>query len=461
MRGFIRAAVLLLSTALPALALAQTQIEWSRQSPGSIGNPQVCPGVCNTVENRAMAVGADGSLFVAGHRSNSVNRDFMIAKFSPQGTPLWTQTYDTAASSHDHAYAIAVDSQGDAIVTGSSPVPGTNGDYLTIKYSGLDGSQLWLRRYTGVSNGFDGAVAIAVDAADDVVVTGRSSSNQIGFDYATIKYRGTDGEPLWTSRYNRVANGNDEANALAIDAMGDVFVTGVSGSGQFAGYATVKYDGSDGTQLWSATYAGPPNVQAGDAAHAIAVDSDGNAVVTGRSFGIYDDYATLKYDGATGQALWTARYNGSANHEDVPYALAIDDAGDVYVTGSSRGVGLSPDAATIKYAKATGAMLWEARYVGAAGRSEHGVALALDGLGRIAVAGNAQDAGGVFRPIVIGYSTSTGAEDWIVSPINFPAGEERAFSVKAAGDGGLYVGTFEKATLSQFSVNRIGVLTED
>lgn len=460
MKRLIFSAMLLFSAA-PAIAFAQPQVEWSRQAAGSIGHPQMCPGVCYTVENHATAVDADGSLFVVGHRSNGVNRDFLIMKFDPQGTLLWTQTYDTLDSSHDHAYAVAVDSNGDPIVTGSSPVRGTNGDYLTIKYSGLDGSQLWLRRYTGVSTGFDGAVAIAVDAADDVVVTGRSSGTQIGYDYATIKYRGTDGEPLWTSRYNRLTNGNDEANALAIDAMGDVFVTGVSGSGQFAEYATVKYDGSNGALLWSATYAGPPNVQQGDAAHAIAIDGDGNAVVTGRSFGIYDDYATLKYDGATGQALWTARYNGTANYEDVPYALAIDAVDDVYVTGLSRGTGSSPDAVTIKYAKTTGAMLWEARYIGATGRSERGVALSLGGSGHVAIAADAQDAGGIYRPIVIGYSASTGSQDWVVSPVNFPSGEERIFSVNAANDDGFFVGTFETATRSQFSVNRIGAASGD
>ena len=69
-----------------------------------------------------------------------------------------------------------------------------------------------------------------------------------------------------------------------------------------------------------------------------AVDTTGNAYVTGYSVGFYtsDDYATVKYD-ANGKQLWAVRYNGSGNGIDRPYALVVDTAGNVYVTGESYG----------------------------------------------------------------------------------------------------------------------------
>ena len=51
------------------------------------------------------------------------------------------------------------------------------------------------------------------------------------------------------------------------------------------------------------------------------------------------DYATIKYDGTTGAQLWVARYNGPANRDDYSWALALDADGNVFVIGAVDGAG--------------------------------------------------------------------------------------------------------------------------
>lgn len=106
-----------------------------------------------------------------------------------------------------------------------------------------------------------------------------------------------------------------------------------------------------GTQLWAARYNGPGN--GSDVAHAIALDAVGDVYVTGESdrrAGSYD-YATVKYEGGTGAELCVARYNGQVNSFDSAWAVALDGMGNVYVTGSSIGVGTGEDYATVKYSQ--------------------------------------------------------------------------------------------------------------
>src|SRR5205823_11556825 len=129
----------------------------------------------------------------------------------------------------------------------------------------------------------------------------------------------------------------DQPTALAVDGRGNVFVTGYSiGTNGFYDYATIAYSGT-GVALWTNRYNGPANNN--DYARAVAVDAAGNVYVTGSS-GDSDflaDYATIKYSGA-GVPLWTNRYNGPANGRDIPsgkQSLAVGPAESIYVTGSS------------------------------------------------------------------------------------------------------------------------------
>ena len=150
------------------------------------------------------------------------------------------------------------------------------------------------------------------------------------------------------------------AHALAVDALGNVYITGVENGGvpgSERDIATVKYN-SSGDQLWVRSYNGPGDGR--DEANSAAVDALGNVYVTGFSYGIGTerDYVTVKYN-ADGVEQWVERYTGPdvdgdpgpEDKIDFALSMAVDASGNVYVTGTSDGAGTHSDYATIKYAQ--------------------------------------------------------------------------------------------------------------
>jgi hypothetical protein len=124
------------------------------------------------------------------------------------------------------------------------------------------------------------------------------------------------------------------------------------------------------------------------------IDDAGNVYVTGESKGTRSDqdtdYATVKYD-SSGIEQWVQRYNGSANHVDHADRLVVDIAGNAYVSGHLIGMGGPNDSgyATVKYDKA-GSELWAVLYEG-----EGSIAgMAIDDEGNVYAVGSGSGADG-------------------------------------------------------------------
>ena len=255
--------------------------------------------------------------------------------------------------------------------TGNVYVTGAAG---TTKFD-ANGNSLW--------NITNGGVALALDAAYNVYLTGSSPGTNRFTDYLTTKL-GPNGQLLWSVRYNGPGDRDDKPVGIAVDSAGHVYVTGSSTSTNYhlicpgivpcqtnydTDFATVKYD-ANGNQLWVAYYDGPD--KRSDFPAKMAMDAAGNVYVTGISYPsncffsgalCESAMATVKYD-LNGNQLWVARYNGPDDadwDDDEASDLAVDSAGNVHVTGYSVAPGAGYDYLTVKY-DPNGKPLWIDRY---------------------------------------------------------------------------------------------------
>jgi len=357
-------------------------------------------------EGRAIAVDASGNVYVTGASINaSLEYDYVTIKYNSAGQEQWVVRYDAHGTYGDYAVGIALDASGNVYVTGTSDDGDGISDYATIKYDPA-GQQQWVVRYSGPANGGGGATAMALDTSGNIYVTG-TTSNGNDSDYATIKYNSA-GQQQWVALYDGPAGG-EIAHAIALDGSGNVYVTGASqGVGTDLDYATVKYN-SAGQEQWARRYVGPSDH---DEALSVAIDKQGNVFVTGFSYssGTSYDYATVKYNSA-GQEQWVARYNGPANDTDYGNAIAVDDSGNAYVTGTSIGTVGYYDYATIKYSP-NGQRQWVARYNGPGSDSDEANAIVLDSSGNVYVTGFSSESGFDFDYATIKYVQGS------TSPIN-------------------------------------------
>jgi hypothetical protein len=347
----------------------------------------------------------------------------------------------------DYGYRIALDAAGNAYVTGSTNSAGwatagayntaLNGSFGDVFVAKLDptGSALLYATYLGGSDSQAG-LGIAVDAAGNAYVTGRTTSAgwatagaydttcDGGWDAFVAKLSPTGSSLLYATYLG--GSDYDEGYGIALDAAGNAYVTGFTSS---SGWATAgAYDSTfnggtwdvfvaklspAGSSLLYATYLGGSGLDVG---LGIAMDAAGNAYLTGQTSsagwateGAYDtiyngdwDAFVAKLDPA-GSSLLYATYLGGSD-DDRGVGIAVDAAGDAYVTGETSSVGWATagaynstfnggacDAFVAKLSS-TGSSLLYATYLGGSD-DDHGVGIAVDAAGNAYVTGYTYSSG--------------------------------------------------------------------
>lgn len=322
-----------------------------------------------------VAVDGSGSVFLTGQAGSATFPttggfdatrggyfDAFVTKVSGSGTLLWS-TY-LGGSSSDRGSGIAVDAAGNVFAAGdtdSTDFPSTSGfdttpggasDAFLTKLSGA-GTLLWSSYVGGAAD--DLVSQIAVDAAGNAFVAGLTSSANFptsgGFDAtlggsvdAFVAKVSGGGALLWSSYLGGAAR--DEAWDIAVDASGNAFVTGLTESNDFptSGGFDVTLGGKidafvtklsgAGAIIWSSYWGGG----ADDHGAGIAVDGNGNAILTGYTWSTSADptHGVFVAKVSGGTSFWSTYLGGG-----FAYDVAVDAAGDAFVTGNTNAPGFA------------------------------------------------------------------------------------------------------------------------
>jgi len=433
--------------------------------------------------------------------------------------PVLTYSTFLGGSYYDSGAGIAVDGLGDAYITGqagSADFPVTKGAFQTVN-KGIDGgtnafvtklnptgTALVYSTYLGGSGG-DGGSGIAVDAMGDAYVTGgacstdfpttkgafqtvnKAAGNQ-GCDGFVSKVDPTGSALVYSTYLGGSGNGpynGDFGSGIAVDGLGDAYVTGSAGSTNFpvtAGAFQTANKGTigpnafvtkfnpTGTALIYSTYLGGKERDHGNG---IAVDGSGDAYVTGVASSF--DFPTTKgayqklnkctavptatafvtmFNPAGTAPVYSTYLGGSGG--DKGYGVAIDGLGNAYVTGLTN----STDFPTTKGAfqtvnngatnqfsvgfvtklNPTGTALVYSTYLGGSAPQfalgDWGAGIAVDGSGDAFVTGQADSVDfptteGAFQSVNKGTDGGTNA---FVTRLN-PSGTALAYSTYLGGSG--------------------------
>lgn len=236
--------------------------------------------------------------------------DIFLVKFDADGNHLWSKS--SGYSGVKTATGVAVDGAGNVLLTGyfggsvdfggpSGPLTSAGGVDIFLAKFDPAGNRLWSRQFGDAND--QGAQSVAVDGVGNVFLTGRFRGSVDfgggpligGNAYHNIYLAKFDsaGNHIWSKRFGD-ANHNQEAQSVAVDAGGSVFVTGYfDGSMDFGDGQLTSADGFDiflakfgptGNHLWSKRF--------GDSdykyAWSVAVDGTGNVLLTGYYTGSVD-----------------------------------------------------------------------------------------------------------------------------------------------------------------------------
>jgi len=327
----------------------------------------------------------------------------------------------------------------------------------------------WAKSGHGASH--DQGNSIAIDASGNSYVAGYFCSLSITFGSTTLINSGNTGnfgdvflvkyDPSGNVLWARSAGGsyNDEAMGLAIDASGNIYITGhfINQTITFGAFTLTnsgaidlfiaKYD-SNGNVLWAKSAAGATF----DYAYSAAIDASGNCLITGYfdspsiTFGSFTlnqagggDLFLAKYD-PSGNVLWAKSAGGS--YRDVANSVCTDASGNSYITGDFQSAtitfssgtlnnttnsGTYSDALTVKY-DSSGNVLWAKSMGGVL--NDYGNSISVDAMGNSYIAGDFQSG-----TIVFGTSTLTnmGSSDLFLAKYDGTGN-----TVWAKSSGGIY-----------------------
>ncbi len=376
-------------------------------------------GGSGTDYGHSIAIDSSGNIYVSGRTnstdfpiasplqaSNAGDFDAFVTKINPSGSAVIYSTYLGGSGKESGCGGIAIDSSGNAYIAGytySDDFPTTASAFQGSRAGDRDGyvtkidasgSALVYSTYLGGS-GFDWPCgwSIVIDSSRNAYVVGVTGSTD--FPTTASAFQGSYAGGTWdvfvtkinpsgsALVYSTYIGGSDKDAgwSIAVDSSGNAYIAGYSYSGDFPTTASalqgshaggggkdvivVKINAS-GSDLLYSTYLGGSGTD--DYGHGIAVDSSGNAYVTGKTNSTdFPTASPLQASNAGGRDVFVTKINpsGSAllystylggNDNDFGMGIITDSSGNAYLTGKTK----STDFPTASALQASNAGGWDA-----------------------------------------------------------------------------------------------------
>lgn len=348
----------------------------------SLGVKEINVDTLNNELTAALAIDFNGNALVAGASTVDGIGYALLSKFNSAVAVQWTRSYQSESTDLDYHITVLADKNGNTYTIGNQR---TVLDKIFIDKRSNDGALLWrANKYSKAAGQGAFVTAATLDDAGNVYICG-SDYDANGNSQLMVCMYNPSGTQVWSSGYHASNGFNlNQANAIAVDKLGNVYITGVGykNAAQGQNCYTLKYN-SSGVQQWVGLYNGS---NFNDAGIAIDVDTASNVFVAATTVDASNttNWVTIKYNSA-GVQQW-AQQTGVTAANDVPGDIKADRLGGCYVTGQTIGNPSGGGFTTKKY-NSNGAVAWTKILKSCYPPNDFGKELEMDSIGNIYVTG--------------------------------------------------------------------------
>ena len=310
----------------------------------------------NIYEFATIILDSVGNVIISGRAPLDTNRSaslVYLAKYAASnGAILWEKRIASSSPRSTGLSGLTLDQSGDVVVSGSIDYVLGGSDLYAAKYSATDGALLWERTYTSSGRYFDFTHALALDSAGDVIVTG-TLKNVVAPERYTAKYAAVDGRLLWEER---LTNGTP-FRLLQTDRRGDLIAVGTRNRYEHL----AKFDADTGALLWERSdtngiVSTGPFLKVDSKGNIFTASLRIIPLTPPFSFKVT---VVQKYSN-NGALLWEQQYWRDSEERPSLTQMALDPMENLLLVGAlSDWSGFQKDTFMVRFGAADGAMLWQ------------------------------------------------------------------------------------------------------
>jgi len=269
------------------------------------------------------------NIFIIGYlenQSNSNDRDIYLVKFTNTGEYLWNRTW--GEDYWDIGYSLEIDAQKNLYIAGYTESIDTGEDVILLKYNST-GDLKWNKTWGGIDN--DEGNDVILDALGNIYITGLTASyGPSGTNLVFMKYNST-GDLQW----NKTWGGSlpDEGKKMVIQSLNEILVVGNTRSYGSGGYdmMVLKWNNT-GSLVWGVVLGGAED----DYGYSIVQDAQNNSFICGlsESYGDLDGDIWIVKINQTGSELWNKTWGGE--QYECAFDILLDNASNLFLVGQTK-----------------------------------------------------------------------------------------------------------------------------